>query len=119
MASATQHSDIVTIFPLSSLVKWEQEALPIICDQLLTITKNVEHRTRNLELAIKSMGNKDKKTTMENNLNHIISKRHDNCKRLGAIPIGMFRCKILMQCGQIMYWEFPKGLIAPPHEPLL
>lgn len=65
-------------------------------------------------MAIKSIANKDKKLTMETNLSGIVSKWHDNCKRLGAIPIGMFRCKILMSGGRFLYWEFPKGLIAPP-----
>jgi len=114
MTSATQHNEITTIFPVGSLIKWDFKELPFVCEQLISITKNVELRTRNLELAIKSMGNKDKKSTMEANLHQIVSKWHDNCKRLGAIPIGMYRCKILMNGGQIMYWEYPKGLIAPP-----
>lgn len=114
MSIASHQNNLTTIFPLGSLVKWEPLELPAICEQLTDITRNIEIRTRNLEIAIKSIANKDKKSTMEANLNSIVSKWHDNCKRLGAIPIGIYRCKILMASGQIVYWEYPKGLIAPP-----
>lgn len=115
---ALHQYDLTTIFPVDSLVKWEPQELPVVCDQLSSITKSVEIRTRNLQLAIKCVANKDKKLIMETNLNTIISKWHDNCKRLGAVPIGIYRCKILMSGGQTMYWEFPKGLIAPPTDQL-
>ncbi len=114
MIFATHQNNLTTIFPVGTNVKWQPADLTQVCDQLVGITRNVEMRTRNLEIAIKSIANKDKKLTMETNLNSIVSKWHDNCKRLGAIPIGIYRCKILMSGGQTMYWEYPKGLIAPP-----
>lgn len=113
MTSALHQNNLTTIFPVGSQVKWDSTELSFVCEQLVGITKNVEIRTRNLEIAIKSIANTDKKLSMETNRNNIVSKWHDNCKRLGAIPIGIYRCKILMSGGQTMYWEYPKGLIAP------
>lgn len=114
MTTALHHSHLTTIFPVGTNVQWEPIDVPLICEGLTSITKNVEFRTRNLELAIKSVANKDKKEIMETNLNSIVSKWHDNCKRLGVLPIGVYRCKICMSSGQTLYWEYPKGLIALP-----
>lgn len=107
---------LTNIFPFGTQVKWDNNDVDTICDQLIGITKNVEFRTRNLELAIKSVANIDKKAVMKKNLNQIFSKWYDNCKRLGVVPIGVYRCKIMMNSGHTMYWEFPSGLIAPPTE---
>ena len=107
-------NNLTTIYPVAATVAWQQQELATLCQQLIHITKSVEFRTKNLQLAIKSIANKDKKTTMENNLSYIFQRWQDNCRRLGVIPIGIFRCKILISNGPNIYWEYPKGLITPP-----
>lgn len=112
MMFAAHYPSMTNIFPVGSQVQWDSQDIELLESHLQAITRAIEPRVKNLELAIKTIANKDKRKTMEVNLNSIVSKWHDHCKRLGATPIGLYRCKIHMKTGQIIYWEFPKGFIV-------
>lgn len=116
MKYAVQHPELTHIFPVQSEIEWNDFDVDRLDHHLTAITRTVEPRVKNLELAIKSIANKDKKKSMENNLNSIVTKWHDHCKRLGTTPIGLYRCKVVMKNGQIIYWEFPKGFIIPDNK---
>jgi len=101
--------------PLFSLnnenIVWNKDEINDLSGRLSTITRKIDVRVKNLELAIKTIANKDKKNTMEKNLNSILERWYQNCKRLGAIPIGVYRCKIVSDTAKVSYWEYPHGII--------
>ena len=115
MNATIERSDIIRIFPLESdNISWKKSELEYLAQRLFYITKKIEVRIKNLELAIKTIANIDKKTAMEKNKDLIIDHWFGNCKRLGATPVALFKCKVHGPNDQILYWEFPHGYVSLP-----
>lgn len=124
--SDKMESDLIHIVPLNKKIHYTTiENLDRISNILLGITKKCEPKIKNLELALKSTGNLDKKKSIELLLNQTLEKWYHHCQRLGGTPVGVFKCKFHLHVKLnptklepssenaefCIYWEYPHGLI--------
>ncbi|MCB9092638.1 MAG: hypothetical protein H6621_12665 [Halobacteriovoraceae bacterium] len=101
-------NNVSNIFPIShkNCVYHDAEVQDIV-NLLNTISKKSYLKVNECKSRLKCLKNNDPKAIiLQENINSTLQKWSEHTKRIGVVPLGVFRCKIATEDNTYI-WEYP------------
>lgn len=108
--NAPSNAALASIFPLNQSSSFSQRQAFELIDSLYVVTAKAKNKISALSGHVEY--NKRipaQAETFQNMLNEEIQKWSEKVRRLGGIPLGLYKVKIVAEEGGYYTWEFPSA----------
>lgn len=112
MINQTQSSNVYqqVLFPIENQQIIPNRFANDVSDLLNRVTKRTVQKIQQLNSQMKHYKNDDPKMkTLQDEISKRLQRWNDDVRRLGAIPMGFCRCKVMTETG-VFLWEYSSTL---------
>lgn len=106
------NNNVFHIYPLSEPKCFSEDEAYHLVDVFIAITRKSQNEINSLNVRLESYRNfPDKADGIQFQINLAIQKWSDKVRRLGGVPVALFKVKIPTYNQRYYIWEFPKSSI--------